>query len=94
MTPFSLVDKWLTIPDKWCSNNVYGGKFNNDSTDELACQNLCEADSGCFGFVSNIKDMPQNYKCFLCQDDELSDSTSNFEFHRKPLGNNDVQSIV
>ena len=72
-------------PDKYCKTSTYDGK----TYDKLACQKLCEADSGCVGIAWSSTQTV----CYLCQNDILSTAANGYGFYRKPLGNNEVHSI-
>ncbi len=72
-------------PYKYCKDSTFDGK----AYEQLPCQKLCEADSGCVGIAwsSGVT----NSGCYLCQNDILSTATSSYGFYRKP-GNNEVHS--
>ena len=74
------------ISNKYCKSNIYDGKVYG----QLACQKLCEADSGCVGVTWT---QAVSSGCFICQDDMLSNSGNDYGFYRRPLGKNDVYSI-
>jgi hypothetical protein len=71
-------------PDKHCKNGIF---YYMDG--KLACQQLCEADSGCVGIAWS-----QSFEiyCYLCHDDILSNACCNYGFYRNP-GNGEVHSI-
>ena len=80
--------KWsVETPNSFCEHANFIDDCVHEYCDQLECQTLCEADSGCVGIAWNFA----VGTCYLCQDDILSDDSHN-GFYRKPLGNNEVHS--
>ena len=75
-------------PDAYCANNTNDGNVYDQ---QAPCQALCEADSGCVGFVWSLE-VSSNSHCYLCQSDSLGKSGKGYGFYRKP-GNNELYMI-
>ena len=67
------------VTDKYCANsNVFV-----DVSNQIQCQEKCEAISTCPGISYSHKAGSTHY-CYVCKDDVLTTSGNDFGFYRKP----------